>query len=291
VPRSADTQLLELIGETQGLLELADLREGLLVALGRVVPSDWVSINEIGSSPDDVYTVVHPALGRRTHEIFAKHAHENPLLARFARTGDTRPYRFSDVVSRRELHALALYQECYAEIGLEHQIAFIIKVSDSSHVAIALSRKTRNFTDTERTLLDHARGYLIQIYRNALTHTALLAAQSEPPTAAMTARLRDNGLTPAESEVLTHVAHGQSNADIGAALGVSERTIGKHLQRSYHKLGVTNRSQAATLAWTISQRPKAASSTHNAPPPELAILSAHPRHHGARAEPRRGNRP
>jgi DNA-binding CsgD family transcriptional regulator len=290
MPRYADAQLLELIGETQGLLELAELREGLLAALHRVVPSDWVSINEIGSRPDDVYVVVRPPLPKRIHKTFAKHAHENPLIAHFACTGDTRPYRFSDVISRRELHALALYQECYAEIGLEHQLAFIIKVTDASHVAIALSRKTRDFTNTERTLLDHARGYLIQIYRNALAYTALLAAQSEPPTAAMTARLLDSGLTPAETEVLTHVAHGQSNADIAAALAVSERTIGKHLQRTYHKLDVTNRSQAATLAWTISQPRTAPSSTHTTPPPEIAVLSRHPRRHGARAEPRRGNR-
>jgi DNA-binding NarL/FixJ family response regulator len=270
MPRSADAQLLELIGETQGLLELAELREGLLAALDRVVPSDWVSINEIASDPDDIYVVVRPALPKRIHKTFAKHAHENPLVAHFARTGDTRPYRFSDVISRRELHALALYRECYAEIELEHQLAFIIKVSDTSHVAIALSRKARNFTNTERTLLDHARGYLIQIYRNALAHTALLAAQSEPATAAMTARLLGNGLTPAETEVLTHVAHGQSNADIAAALGVSERTIGKHLQRTYHKLGVTNRSQAATLAWTITQPPKPSTSSHNTRPSTTA---------------------
>jgi DNA-binding NarL/FixJ family response regulator len=70
----------------------------------------------------------------------------------------------------------------------------------------------------------------------------------------MTARLLERGLTPAETEVLTHVAHGQSNADIAAALGVSERTIGKHLQRTYHNLGVTNRSQAATLAWAFTDR-------------------------------------
>jgi DNA-binding NarL/FixJ family response regulator len=257
MPRSANAQLLELIGETQGLLELAELREGLLAALHRIVPSDWISINEIGSSPNDVYVVVRPALPKRMHKTFAKHAHENPLIARFARTGDTRPYRFSDVISRRELHALALYQECYAELGLEHQIAFIIKVSETSHVAIALSRKARNYTNTERTLLDRARPYLIQIYHNAIAHTALLTAHSEPPTAAMTAGLLDNGLTPAETDVRTHVAHGQSNADIAAELNVSERTSGKHLQRSYHKLGVTNRSQAATLAWTISQPPKA----------------------------------
>ena len=254
MPRSADAQLLELIGEIQGLLELAELRQGLLAALDRVVPSDWVSINEIASNPDDVYVVVHPELPERMHKTFARHAHENPLIARFARTGDTRPYRFSDVISRRELHALALYQECYAEIGLEHQIAFIIKVSETSHVAIALSRKTRNFTNTERKLLDHARGYLIQIYRNALAYTALLAAQSEPATAAMTARLLERGLTPAETEVLTHVRARTIKRRHRRRPRCQRAHHRQTLQRTYHKLGVTNRSQAATHAWTITDR-------------------------------------
>ena len=231
------------------------------------MPSDWVSINEIASNPNDIYVVVRPALPKRIHKTFAKHAHENPLIAHFARTGDTRPYRFSDVISRRQLHALALYRECYAEIGLEHQIAFIIKVSDTSHVAIALSRKARNFTNTERTLLDHARGYLIQIYRNALAYTALLAAQSEPPTAAMTARLLERGLTPAETQVLTHVAHGQSNADIASRTqrqrAHDRQTPTTHLPQARRREPLTSRDTrvddlaTAESLLTITQRPTA----------------------------------
>ncbi len=223
-----------------------------------------MSLNEIGADEDHVFTVAHPPLPEHLHDAFARHARENPLIARFARTRDTRPYRFSDVISQEELHALALYRECYAELGLEHQIAFVIKVSSDSYVAIALSRRHRDFTEAEQELLDRARPYLIQIYRNAIAHTTLRTEHPASRTS-MTARLLDRGLTPAEADVLTHVAHGQSNADVVHGLNVSERTIGKHLQHAYHKLGVADRSQAATVAWTISQPPKVASS-HNAPP-------------------------
>src|ERR1700730_14295043 len=163
--RSAEARLLELIGDVLGLLELPELREGLLVALDRAVPSDWVSINEIGATPADMHSVIAPAVPERLHETWAQHGHENPLIERFARTRDTRPYRFSDVVSEAELHSLALYREFYAEIGVEHQIAFVVKVSPPLYVGIALSRRARDYTDTERTLLDRARPYLIQIYR------------------------------------------------------------------------------------------------------------------------------
>jgi DNA-binding CsgD family transcriptional regulator len=264
MPASPDVRLLELIGDLQGLLELAELRDGLLHALGRTIPSDWVSLNEIGADAEHVFTVAHPPLPEHLHDTFARHAHENPLVARFARTTDTRPYRFSDVISQEELHTLALYRECYAELGLEHQIAFVIKVSCDDYVAIALSRRRHDFTTAEQELLDRARPYLIQIYRNAIAYTTLHAEYPASRTT-MIGRLLDRGLTPAEADVLIHVAHGQSNADIAHGLNVSERTIGKHLQRAYRKLGVTDRSQAATVAWTISQPPKVTSS-HNAPP-------------------------
>ncbi len=256
MPASRDAQLLELLGEIQGLLELSDLREGLLTALARIIPSDWVSINEIGSDPDHVFTVVRPALSEQVHESFARFAHENPLITRFARTVDTRPYRFSDVISRAEFQALALYRECYAELGLEHQIAFVIKVSNHGYVGIALSRARHHedFTDAERVLLDRARPYLIQIYRNAIDYTALRKEASSTP-ASMIARLLDRGLTAGEAAVLANVARGQSNADVADELKVSERTIGKHLQRIYKKLGVASRSQAAAEAWATAYRP------------------------------------
>lgn len=54
-----------------------------------------------------------------------------------------------------------------------------------------------------------------------------------------------NALTDREETVLTLVAEGKSNAQIGAALGLSENTIKFHLKNLYSKLGVTNRTEAA----------------------------------------------
>ena len=51
-----------------------------------------------------------------------------------------------------------------------------------------------------------------------------------------------------EAEVLRWVAAGKSDAQIGAILGTSPRTVQKHLQRLYEKLGVENRTAAAMRA-------------------------------------------
>jgi len=44
------------------------------------------------------------------------------------------------------------------------------------------------------------------------------------------------------------VARGKSNAEIGLILGITPATVGKHLERIYPKLGVENRSAAASFA-------------------------------------------
>nr|WP_280531150.1 DNA-binding response regulator [Shinella yambaruensis] len=55
-------------------------------------------------------------------------------------------------------------------------------------------------------------------------------------------------LTHRESEVLLWIAKGKSNRDIGEILGLSARTVTKHLEQIYVKLGVENRASAAVKA-------------------------------------------
>ncbi|MCJ8519678.1 DNA-binding response OmpR family regulator [Pseudorhizobium tarimense] len=55
-------------------------------------------------------------------------------------------------------------------------------------------------------------------------------------------------LTLRESEVLEWIAKGKSNRDIGDILGLSARTVNKHLEQIYVKLGVENRASAAVKA-------------------------------------------
>lgn len=55
-------------------------------------------------------------------------------------------------------------------------------------------------------------------------------------------------LTLRESEVLKWIARGKSNRDIADILNLSPRTVNKHLDNIYAKLGVENRTAAAALA-------------------------------------------
>jgi DNA-binding NarL/FixJ family response regulator len=59
------------------------------------------------------------------------------------------------------------------------------------------------------------------------------------------------GLTPRESEVLLWIANGKSNRDTSEILNISARTVNKHLEQIFIKLGVENRAAAASIATRI----------------------------------------
>ena len=55
-------------------------------------------------------------------------------------------------------------------------------------------------------------------------------------------------LTQREAEVLLWIARGKSNRDVAEILTLSPRTVNKHLEQIFNKLGVENRTSAAALA-------------------------------------------
>jgi DNA-binding NarL/FixJ family response regulator len=66
--------------------------------------------------------------------------------------------------------------------------------------------------------------------------------------------LRDRlKLTAREAEVLLWVGRGKTNRDIADILGLSPRTINKHLEQIFAKIGVENRASAAVRAVNILQ--------------------------------------
>jgi DNA-binding NarL/FixJ family response regulator len=60
---------------------------------------------------------------------------------------------------------------------------------------------------------------------------------------------RAAGLTERETSILSALARGLSNEAIGKELWVTEQTVKFHLTNVYRKLGVSNRTEAARLAY------------------------------------------
>ncbi|HEY8359592.1 MAG TPA: LuxR C-terminal-related transcriptional regulator, partial [Ramlibacter sp.] len=55
-------------------------------------------------------------------------------------------------------------------------------------------------------------------------------------------------MTPREAEVLSWLAKGKTNRDIADILGMSPRTVNKHLEHIFEKLGVETRTAAVAVA-------------------------------------------
>lgn len=61
------------------------------------------------------------------------------------------------------------------------------------------------------------------------------------------------GLTPREAEVIAWVAQGKTNREVGIILEISTRTVQKHLERVFDKLGVETRTAAILKVWQVGR--------------------------------------
>ena len=91
------------------------------------------------------------------------------------------------------------------------------------------------------------------------TQDYLLVELSEEE--ALTAELLQTrlGLTPRLAEALFWIVGGKSNSEIGTILGISERTVEKHVELLFEKIDVENRNAAVRKVMDMLGRPIASS--------------------------------
>ena len=197
--------------------------------LPQLVASEFttLSICHLASGRREVFGLPAGALSEQDRAAFDRHFHEHPLVRYHAYQGGRSTQRISDSLPMEQFRRSALYNDYYRRIRIDHAMALPIYVRDRVLVSFVLNRTRRNFTERERALLDVLRPHLARVYQ----------------------RLNRLGaLTAREAEVLRWVAAGKGDAQIAALLRISPRTVQKHLQHSYEKLGVESRTAAAMRA-------------------------------------------
>lgn len=108
---------------------------------------------------------------------------------------------------------------------------------------------------TMRLVTDHARGQHLVLMEEVVMNT--------PPDL-----LLGLGLTPREAEVLAWIAQGKTNRETGLILAMSPRTVQKHLERVFTKLGVESRTGAILKAWQVSRFEDMGARARTMPPRE-----------------------
>jgi len=90
---------------------------------------------------------------------------------------------------------------------------------------------------TELRLRDGVRSLYVRIARTDNMHLLMLEERDT----------RIEKLTARERQVLEQVVVGKGNEGVALELGIAPATVAKHLEHAYRKLGVQNRTAAASL--------------------------------------------
>jgi len=94
---------------------------------------------------------------------------------------------------------------------------------------------------------DTERDALIEVIRRVMAGEKVVQVDVDD-VALVSRKLREHGLTRREYDILRHVAMGETNPEIAAALGLTRNTVKTYLQRSLEKLGARNRVEALSRA-------------------------------------------
>src|SRR3984885_4007908 len=134
-----------------------------------------------------------------------------------------------------------------------HELTRQLLAQSSNARAIVLT-SFEGDVDIERALAAGARGYVVKgMVREELLHAirAVHGGKQHVPSA-VAAKLVDHlgseKLTQRELDVLKEVARGRRNKEIGATLFIAEDTVKMHMKSILMKLGVSDRTEAVTIA-------------------------------------------
>jgi DNA-binding CsgD family transcriptional regulator len=161
----------------------------------------------------------------------------HPLVRWFAVTGDPAAMTLGRVPTsvfppgdRDDL------QDWLRPYGLEQQLSMPVSLGCRSYRTFVLARTGTDFDDEDVRIARSLQPLLMLLDRH-------VDAQGQLGPDA-----RASGLSGRELAVLRLLADGGSASSIGHALGISPRTVHKHVERVYRKLGVSERVTAVRLA-------------------------------------------
>jgi len=233
------TQLIDRLANPDQPDMLSDV---MLPGVADLVGCDIVTYNEIPGAPGvPGYYLAYPDgfIDPASLTVFEAHLQEHPLLIHYRANGVREPAKISDFLSRDRFHRLGLYSEFFRHIPVEYQIAFnLAGTVDGRLKAIALNRVGEDFSEDDRDLLSALSSPLGNALRRAQSRQSARAALAAPASDGLA------DLTDREVEILELAARGRTNLAIARTFDVSPRTVAKHLEHIYRKLGVTSRAAA-----------------------------------------------
>ena len=164
----------------------------------------------------------------------------HPGICHLITNRPSRPFSVTDLISEREWWNSELGTAMRPDWGRNYQFAVPLPASSRArtHWVWVLGRSLYDFTPADR----HTASALQPVLGVIARHHALLGRHPRSADSAT------GGLTQRELLVLDLLHAGHTAATTARLLGISPRTVNKHLERIYRKLAVTNRHQAVAIA-------------------------------------------
>lgn len=189
----------------------------------------------------------------------------------------TKPVAPDELVARIRVHLSNARASQGARIALDATGRYLLAVNPSGELLWATPQARRLLSEEAGTIPDHlvlplhVRAWVAKTAKSVgtpqpvaleigsrklqisfLARTGpdqfMLRLTEENPENAQQALKEKLSLTNREAEVLLWLARGKSNKDIAEILALSPRTVNKHLEQIYSKLGVENRASATAIA-------------------------------------------
>jgi DNA-binding CsgD family transcriptional regulator len=163
--------LLQCIGELHSFRTRPALCGWLLdQALPMLIPSDWLSYNEVDLlTPDKTVSLLKPESSMFFQQLFPRFKEltwQHPLIVHQMQSANFPVHKISDFLTQDAFHQLELYRDVYRPMGVEYQIAVTVRLSSSHVIAFALSRKAKDYDERDRALLELLRPHLVVAFNN-----------------------------------------------------------------------------------------------------------------------------
>jgi DNA-binding CsgD family transcriptional regulator len=248
---NAQARVLDAIDACHACVDIDEWPHVVFAALSGLVPCDFAAFNDFDPEADRYVAVTsRGAMPDGWDATWVDYGMQNPAYRRVVENNDMGPMRLSDFIDQQALRKTELYRLLYGPMGVNFQIGTALEAPKPQLTALVLNREHRDFTLKEVELVRLIRPHLRRSYDHARTFSGIArdrARLEQAIAAADAAGASSLPLTPREQEVLRAISKGKTNAQAALELHVSERTIAKHLEHVYAKLGVPNRSAALSL--------------------------------------------
>jgi DNA-binding CsgD family transcriptional regulator len=239
--RESDRErVLETAWSLGGIRDEDELSSAAMAVALTYFGGDEAGYNDISLAGGRFTAKIFPVspLGEKIRGALGEVIREHPVVRRLEQHPTTTPLRMSDLVPNGGFRRTKTYEMIFRPRGLEHQLTLPLRVDPArrSGTVYVVNRSHRDFDEH-----DLSRALLLQPVLAAL-HAAARARVPSPEQ--REAARRKAGLTPRELEMLGLAASGMTADAIGRARAISVRTVHKHLENAYLKLGARGRLQA-----------------------------------------------